>query len=109
VNQALANRQVDAPENYACRQVARLTKALRSADVSLEEGDLKAIAPFVKVVKELNLYHGVNVGPARPAPSAALPDVAPTAPPLVLTRSAGAAVMELFEDEKSCAKAQVSP
>ena len=69
-------------------QVARLTKALRCADVSLEEGDLKAIAPFVKIVRELNLYHGVNVGAARPAP-AALPEIAPTSPPLALTHSPG--------------------
>ena len=66
VGQALAKRRLDAPEDYARIQVARLTKALRCADMSLEEGDLKAIAPFVKVVRELNLYHGVNVGPARP-------------------------------------------
>jgi hypothetical protein len=45
VGQALARRQLDAPEDYARLQVARLTKALRCADVSLEEGDLKAIAP----------------------------------------------------------------
>ena len=62
VGQALAKRRLDAPEDYARLQVARLTKALRCADVSLEKGDLKAIAPFVKVVRELNLYHGVNVG-----------------------------------------------
>jgi hypothetical protein len=107
VGQALAKRQLDAPEDYARLQVARLTKALRCADVSLEEGDLKAIAPFVKVVRELNLYHGVNLGLARPAPLA-LPDLAPTSPPLALTHSPGAAVAELFEDEKSCAKEQVS-
>jgi hypothetical protein len=109
VGQALAKRQLGAPEDYARLQVARLTKALRCADVSLEEGDLKAIAPFVKVVRELNLYHGVNVGPARLAPPAPPPDIAPTAPPLALTHSPGAAVMEFFDDEKSCAKEQVSP
>ena len=65
IGQALAKRRLDAPEDYARLQVARLTKALRCADVSLEEGDLKAIAPFVKVVRELNLYHGVNFGSAR--------------------------------------------
>jgi hypothetical protein len=96
----LAKRRLDAPEDYA----RRLTKALRCADVSLEEGDLKAIAPFVKVVRGLGLYHGVHVGPARRAP----PDIAPTAPPLALTHSPGMAVRELFDDEKSCAKAQVS-
>jgi hypothetical protein len=107
VGQALAKRQLDAPEDYARLQVARLTKALRCADVSLEEGDLKAIAPFVKVVRELNLYHGVNFGSARTAPGA-LPEIAPTSPPLALTHSPGVAAMDLFEDEKSCAKEQVS-
>jgi transposase len=34
VGQALAKRQLDAPEDYARLQVARLTKALRCADVS---------------------------------------------------------------------------
>src|SRR5580693_6211989 len=77
VGQALAKRRLDAPEDYARLQVARLTKALRCADVSLEEGDLKAIAPFVQVVRELNRYHGVNVGGARLAP-AALPEIAAT-------------------------------
>ncbi|HEX3497505.1 MAG TPA: hypothetical protein VHT02_10120 [Methylocella sp.] len=104
VGQALATRRLDAPEDYARLQVARLTKAVRCADVSLEEGDLKAIAPLVKVVRELNLYHGVHVGPARLAP----PDIAPTSPPLALTHSPGTAVTELFDDEKSCAKAHLS-
>jgi hypothetical protein len=88
-------------------QVARLTKALRCADASLEEGYLKAMVPLLKVVRELNLYHGVNVGSARPAP-AALPDLAPTSPPFALTHSPGLALTESFEDEKSCAKAQLS-
>jgi hypothetical protein len=108
VGQALAKRQLDAPEDYARLQVARLTKALRCADVSLEEGDLKAIAPFVKVVRELNLYHGVNVGPARLAPPTAPPEIAPTSLPLALTHSPGVAVTESFDDEKSCAEEQLS-
>jgi hypothetical protein len=108
VGQALAKRRFDAPEDYARLQVARLTKALRCADVSLEEGDLKAIAPFVQVVRELNRYHGVNVGGARSAPPAALPEIAPTSPPLALTHSSAVALTEMFEDEESCAKAQLS-
>ena len=107
VNQALAQRQLDAPEDYARLQVARLTKALRCADVSLEDGDVKAIAPFLKVVRELNLYHGVNVGPARHAP-AAPPEIAPTSAPLALTHSPGVALTGMFQDEKSCAKEQLS-
>ena len=108
VGQALATRQLDSPEDYARLQVARLTKALRCADVSFDEGDLKAIAPFVKVVRELNLYHGVNIGPRRPAPTAT-PEIAPTSPPLALTHSPGVAVTKRLDDEKSCAKEQVSP
>jgi hypothetical protein len=108
VAQALAKRQLDSPEDYARLQVARLTKALRCADVSLDEGELKAIAPLVKVVRELNLYHGVNIGRGRPAPTAP-PESAPTAPPLALTHSPGVAVTEMLDDEKSCAKEQVSP
>ena len=103
----MAKRRLDTPEDYARLQVARLTKALRCADVSLEEGGLKAIAPFVKVVRELNLYHGINVGPTRTAP-AALPKIAPTSRPLAFTHSPGVAVTDLFEDEKNCAKEQVS-
>jgi hypothetical protein len=108
VGQALAKRQLDAPADYARLQVVRLTKALRCADVSLEEGDLKAIAPFVQVVRELNLYHGVNVGPARPMPAAPA-EIAPTSAPLALTHSPGAAVGNLLGGEKSCAKEVLSP
>ena len=79
VGQALAKRRLDAPEDYARLQVARLTKALRCADVSLEAGDLKAITPFLKVVRELNLYHGVDVGRRPLASPATLPEIAPTA------------------------------
>jgi transposase len=107
LGQALAKRRLDAPEDYARIQVARLTKALRCADASLEEGDLKAIVPLLKVVRELNLYHGVNVGSARPEPLA-LPNFAPTSPPLALTHSPGLALAESFEDEKSCTKEQLS-
>jgi hypothetical protein len=106
IGYALAKRRLDAPEDYARLQVARLTKALRCADESLEEGDVKAIAPFLKVVRELNLYHGLNVGLARPMP-AAPPEIAPTSV-LALTHSPGVVVTEAFEGEKSCAKAQLS-
>ena len=103
----MAKRRLDAPEDYARLQVARLTKALRCADGSLEEGDLKAIAPFLKVVRELNLLPRRHVG-RTPLAACGAAEIAPTAPPLTLTHSPGVAVAELFEDEKSCAKAQLS-
>ena len=109
LGQALAKRRPDAPEDYYARiQVARLTKALRCADASLEEGDLKAIVPLLKVVRELNLYHGLNVDVPRPEP-AALPEIAPTSPPLALTHAAGVGVAEaLAEGERSCTKAHLN-
>lgn len=109
VGQALAKRRLDAPEDYARLQVARLTKALRCADVSLEEGDLKAIAPLVQLVRELNLYHGVNLGPALLAPPAALPEIAPTFRPLALTHSPGLAEAVLSVDAESWATPEVNP
>jgi hypothetical protein len=65
---------------------------------------VKAIASFLKVVRELNLYHGVSVGPAWLAPPAALPGVAPIASPLALTHSPGVAVTEVFGDKKVAQK-----
>jgi DNA-binding CsgD family transcriptional regulator len=103
VGLALAKRRLDLPEDYARIQVARLTKALRCADESLEGGDVRAIAPFVKVVRELNLYHGLNIGVARPTP-AALPEIGPTSPPLALTHAPGAVVAETFAEAEKVAQ-----
>jgi hypothetical protein len=46
VGLALAKRRLDPPEDYARIQVARLTKALRCADESLEEGDVRGDRAF---------------------------------------------------------------
>ena len=105
IGQALARRRLDAPEDYARLQVARLTKALRCADVSLENGDLNAVAPFVQVVRELNRYHGLDIGRLRLAAPAAVPRTAlESSPRLQLTNSAGAVEAASLEEEKSCAK-----
>ena len=102
VGLALAKRRVDPPEDYARLQIARLTKALRCANVSLEKGDVRAIAPFVKVVRELNLYHGLTIGVACPEPFA-LPEIAPTPPPLALTHAPGVVVAEALPEAKKVA------
>jgi hypothetical protein len=87
IAQALADRRLDSPEDYARLQVARLNKALLCADALLEEGEVKAIPHFVKIVAELDRYHGLarpaRLGkPARQRPTARL---AP--PPLALTHA----------------------
>ena len=87
VDRAIAERRLDAPERYAHLQVARLTKALRVADASIEQGDLKAVGPLLRLVAALDRYHGL--APQRPAqaPAAAAPLALP-APPPALTHAA---------------------
>jgi hypothetical protein len=57
-------------EEYGRLQIARLTKWLRHADVSLEE-DPRAIARLVRGVRKLNLYQGVTVGSGHSRPRGA--------------------------------------
>ncbi len=86
IAQALAGRRLDSQEDYARLQVARLNKALRCADALLEEGEVKAIPHFVKVVAELDRYHGLAqpMRLGRPARTQ-IPRAAP--PPLALTHA----------------------
>jgi len=93
IDQAIAERRLNAPESYMHVQIARLSKALCLADASLEKGNLKAIAPFVKIVRELDRYHRLDA-PAKPlAPEA--PAIAPAAKPALLALTHAAAPLEL--------------
>src|SRR5271166_4671645 len=85
IDQALAERRLDGQDDFARLQVARLNKALLCADRSLEVGDMKAIPHFLKVVAELDRYHGLAQGREEPARRAAEPRLA--APPLKLTHA----------------------
>ena len=88
VDRAIAERRLDAPDRYVHLQVARLSKALRAADVQIEEGDLKAVAPFVRVVAELDRYHGLGVKYQRRVDAPALAALAGDArPPLALAHA----------------------
>jgi len=82
IERAVAERQLDAPGRFVHLQVARLTKALRLADLRIERGELAAIAP-----PALERCHGRQdqSEPARPAPHAAPPL---PAPPLALAHAA---------------------
>jgi DNA-binding CsgD family transcriptional regulator len=96
IDRALAERRLDARDHYAHLQVARLTKALRLADAMIERGELKAVAPLVKVVAALDRYHGLGLRslPAAPRAPLAIPPEPPAlllsepAPPLALTCAA---------------------
>ena len=88
VDRAIAERRLDAPDRYVHLQVARLSKALRAADMRIEEGDLKAVAPFVRVVAELDRYHGLGVKYQRRLDARALAALAADPrPPLALAHA----------------------
>ena len=84
IDRAIAERQLDAPDRYAHLQVARLTKALRLADASLERGELKAVGPFLRLIAALDRYHGLGAAKAHSRPAAGAPLTAPAAPPFAL-------------------------
>ena len=88
IDRALAERRLDAPERYALLQVARLTKALRLADALIDRGDVRGVAPLVKIVGALDRYHGLDRRSVPAAPPARLePPEPPPAPPLALTHA----------------------
>jgi hypothetical protein len=84
IDRAIDERRLDAPDRYAHLQVARLTKALRLADASIERGELKAVEPMIRVVAALDRYHGLGPGSAPARPAAGEPPSALTPPPLAL-------------------------
>ena len=60
VARVIAERRLDAPERYIHLQVDRLTRALRTADGRVERGDMKAVAPLIKLIGALDRYHGLE-------------------------------------------------
>ena len=84
VDRVVAARPCEAPEGFASLQVARLHKALRVVDCALDEGRLSAVGPLMRVVAELDRYHGREARLA--AAPAALPPPSPA--PLALTHDA---------------------
>ncbi len=75
---AIEKRRLDCGAHYVHLQVLRLTKAMRVVDLNLDKGDLKAVAPLLKVIAQLDKYHALG----QPAP--ALPPLALPPPPLAL-------------------------
>jgi hypothetical protein len=94
IDGAIAERRLDAPDRYAHLQVARLTKALRLADAMVDRGDVRAVAPLVKLVGALDRYHGLGglsrlaAAPLAIAAPREMASLSEPAPPLALTRAA---------------------
>ena len=73
VDQAIAARRLDAPQRYVHLQVARIEKALMTADAAIERGDVKAVSQYLKAVAALDRYHGLAAALAPPRALAAAP------------------------------------
>jgi hypothetical protein len=80
VARVIDERRLDAPERYIHMQVVPLTRALRAADNRVERGDMKAVAPLIKLIGALDRYHGLGGGAHRDPRLARPPDI-PAAPP----------------------------
>ena len=76
---AIAQRRLDGGADYVHLQVLRLTKAMRVVDLNLDEGDLKAVAPLLKIIAQLDKYHALGLPAPAPAPRAAAARAAPPA------------------------------
>jgi hypothetical protein len=90
IDQAIAERRLDAPERFVHVQVARLLKALSAADMRIEQGDIRAIAPLVRIMTELNRYHGLGAKYQRLPEAAGAPEPSPARlpPPPILPTDA---------------------
>jgi hypothetical protein len=58
IAEALASREVDPTAGFAQLQIARLGDAMRIAHAKMMKGDLQALDRFVRLVAELDRYHG---------------------------------------------------
>ncbi len=61
----LAGRRIDPAGDFAKLQIARLNDALMAANSKMLEGDMAALDRVVKVVAELDRYHGFAQALAR--------------------------------------------
>jgi hypothetical protein len=88
VDRVIAARQLDAPEKYVHLQVARLNKALELVVSVIEHNDIKAVEALMRLVAQLDRYHGL-AGPAPLPPPARPLGLPPPAPALLaLTHAA---------------------
>ena len=65
VREILARRAPPAPEEYAALQASRLNEALIVAMSAMASANLKAVALVVRIVREMDCYHGFVGANAR--------------------------------------------
>ena len=97
VQEILERREVDPPAGFVQLQVGRLGDAMMVAHAAMMEGNLQALDRVLRVVGELDRYHGFRGAEAEP-PAGAPPALAAGAPALALPAPAEAAEESLAKD-----------
>ncbi len=98
IGEMLARREVDPPAGFVQLQIARLSDAMSVAHTMMMEGDLQAMDRVVKIVGELDRYHGFGRAPVTaelaPEPPRRLP--APSQEPVAMAPAREEIEAEIF-------------
>jgi hypothetical protein len=78
----LASRVLDTPHEFIKLQIRRLSEAMLVSYSAMSLGDLRAVDTVIKVVRELDRYHGFAPHLSAPRNAPSLPAAPP--PPLAL-------------------------
>ncbi len=97
VQEMLERREVDPPAGFVQLQIGRLSDAMMVAHTAMMEGNLQALDRVLRIVGELDRYHGFSGAPTEPAAGATRALAAP-APALALPAPADAAEDFLARD-----------
>ncbi len=95
IQETLDRREIDPPAGFVQLQIGRLSDAMMVAHSKMMEGNMQALDRLLRIVGELNRYHGFGRAPANPDAAAALPS---PAPPLALPAPPEAAENRLAKD-----------
>lgn len=96
IQETLDRREIDPPAGFVQLQVGRLSDAMMVAHAAMMEGNLQALDRLVKIVGELDRYHGF--GRALSAPDAATAALAAPMPKLALPAPSEAAENHVTTD-----------
>jgi hypothetical protein len=83
VQEMLERREVDPPAGFAQLQIGRLSDAMMVAYAAMMEGNMQALDRVLRIVGELDRYHGFPGAQARPI-AGATPALAARTPALAL-------------------------
>jgi hypothetical protein len=76
----LAQRAIDPPHEFIQLQIRRLSEAMLVAYSAMSTGNVKAVDQVIKVVRELDRYHGFGLLPSAHRLAAPLPLALPEPP-----------------------------